>query len=582
MALNAKRVIAVLVALAGLVLTGGGLWLATQLGTSGSASFTMTPTRNGAVVVTPDVLNRLDGDFVVRAESAKSDGAVWMGEVAPSDADLIVGETGATRLTGFSVRDGWVLRHKLVGAGENPDFAAADIWRATISGKGSQTIVVDQASAPDAVIIAAEDGRVGPVSITVERKAWFVQAIITAVVGLALVLAGILLWRSRLGSPRPTASKRASAEGPAGGSDSSGDSQDAGAAKTTPDVPTPDDSEAAPPSTGRRLRVGGAVLLTAATLAGCSPTESIAGIHAPPAENMKVAPLSADAAADIAVRVTQEAGMAATMAVDDAGNAARDAVLVGSASELMKARLAVSGATTASAGLTKSDAPKVLAISQGKTFPRALLATTLDTSENRQYLESFLSSEVTTPFRLENRVPMLPGATLPALPSLAAGTQLVGADDGDGLVMSPKAALEAYAGALAYPSPVANDSVETSDSFATLLQSNQTKQAEGLGSLASYAVTQTSVPEAIRAFRLADGSVVVFGRIDRSDVMTAGENTKELTVPEAYQKLVGTATATTSVTINSMQPVVLLVPADGKGKVKLLGVIEQLASGSSS
>ena len=157
MALNAKRV---LVALAGLVLTGGGLWLATQLGTSGSASFTMTPTRNGAVVVTPDVLNRLDGDFVVRAESAKSDGAVWMGEVAPSDADLIVGETGATRLTGFSVRDGWVLRHKLVGAGENPDFAAADIWRATISGKGSQTIVVDQASAPDAVIIAAEDGRV--------------------------------------------------------------------------------------------------------------------------------------------------------------------------------------------------------------------------------------------------------------------------------------------------------------------------------------------------------------------------------------------------------------------------------------
>ena len=561
MALNAKRVIAVLVALAGLVLTGGGLWLATQLGTSGSATFTMTPTTSGAVVVTPQVLNRLDGDFVVRAESAKSDGTIWLGQVAPSDADLIVGSTAATRLTGFSVRDGWVLRQSSGGSGDNPDFAKADIWRATSTGADTQTLIVNQTTAPDSVVIAAEGGRVGPVSITVERRAWFVQAIITAVVGLALLVSGVLLWRSRVGTPRPKKTAPTTAASA---------------------IPTPDASQTAPPSTGRRLQVAGIGLLTAATLAGCSPTESIAGIHAPPPENMKVAPLSADWAESIAARVSQEAAAAGTLAVDDAGNAARDAVLTGTAANLTKARLTVSGAASGAATLSKSDEPKILAISQGKGFPRVLLATTLDDQANRQYLESFLSTDVTAPFRLENRVPMLPGATLPALPALAAGAPLVGADEADGLVLSPKAALEAYAGAIAYPSPVANDSVETTDGFASVLQANQKKQADALGSLASYAVTQTADPAAIRAFRLADGSAVVFGVINRADVMTAGENTKELTVPEAYQKLVGTATATTSITINSMQPVVLLVPASGKGKVKLLGVVEQLVSGSSS
>lgn len=332
----------------------------------------------------------------------------------------------------------------------------------------------------------------------------------------------------------------------------------------------------------RPLRLLLASTVTAALLVGCSAPESLVGLHAAPAENTKVAPLTQEAATRIATRVSQQAAAAATLAADEPGNAARDAVLAGTFAEVEKSRIGLSGASATATGLSRSEAPKVLAISEGKSFPRVLLATTLEQQASRQYLESFESAAPTDPFRLENRVPMLPGATLPALPTVKAGAPLVSADDGEGLVMSPQAAVDAYAAGLTYPTPTANEAVDSTDSFATLLVGNQKKQAEALGDLATYAVSQSSVPEALRAFRLADGGAVVFGRINRSDVLTAGSNTKELTVPEAYQKLTGTATATTSITINSMQPVVLLVPAAGKGKVTLLGVLEQLVSGSAS
>lgn len=239
MAVHAKRVIAGLLALLGLLLTGGGLWLATQIGPSGATTFTMTPSRPGAVLVTPAVLNRLDGDIVVTATAAKGDAPVWMGRATPSDADLIVGSTPATRLTGFSVRDGWVLRSAPSGEGDVPDFAKADLWREFVSGAGKQTLVVSPDEAPETVVISADGGQVGPVSVTVERKAWFVQSLLAAVVGLALLATGILLWRSRLGSrPDSTVPRRASATKES--------------VQPTA-VPTPEPSEQAPQASARRL-----------------------------------------------------------------------------------------------------------------------------------------------------------------------------------------------------------------------------------------------------------------------------------------------------------------------------------------
>ena len=57
-------------------------------------------------------------------------------------------------------------------------------------------MTVDQTLAPDAVVVTAEQGKVATVSIAVQRKAWFAQSLIVTLIGLALVAAALLLWRS--------------------------------------------------------------------------------------------------------------------------------------------------------------------------------------------------------------------------------------------------------------------------------------------------------------------------------------------------------------------------------------------------
>lgn len=323
------------------------------------------------------------------------------------------------------------------------------------------------------------------------------------------------------------------------------------------------------------------VALLAGVLSGCSPVEALAGVHPAPTEEANQPPVTVERAAEVATRVVESAATAEALPADDAGAAARSAALTGTAAEIATARAAYGGATAPTdAALALPDTPELLAIGQGRTYPRAILTTTLDKESNRQYLESSATSSVLEPYRLEHRVPMLPGASLPALPDLASGAPMPSADAADGLVMSPKAALEAYAADLTYPSSTPHEQVDMTDTYAVALLAAQRKQAGDVASLATYAVTQTAIPGSIRTFQLADGSVVMFGRIDRTDTLTAGENTKNLTVPEAYRAVVGAEEAATSLTLTYAQDVILLIPVAGEGKVTLLGVVEQVMSGS--
>ena len=335
-------------------------------------------------------------------------------------------------------------------------------------------------------------------------------------------------------------------------------------------------------TTGPALRAPRTVALAATValaLGGCGMAADLAGVHAPPAENTKAAPLSAQRAADIATRVLEAAQKTEGVAGAE-GDTARAAVLTGTALELAKARATYGAAAGGGHALSKPDAPTVLASSAGVAFPRVLLTTTLDSQTRRQYLDLFTSSAVTAPYLLETRVAMLPGASLPGIGDFADGTPLVGIDDGTGLALAPKAAAEAYAAALNAPSPVANEQVESGDAYATALKASQATQAQGLGSLASTAQTHTVVPESMRVLRLAGGGALVLVRVNRADVITAGDNTQELKVPDALQKLTGAATASKTITINAIESMALLVPAQGQGKVSLLGVTEQLVSGS--
>ena len=76
-----KRAAAVLAAVLGLTLTIGGLWLATRVGTSSTATFTGKPQSAGAVLLTPQVLNRLDADVRMTATAQGGGRVLLVGSV---------------------------------------------------------------------------------------------------------------------------------------------------------------------------------------------------------------------------------------------------------------------------------------------------------------------------------------------------------------------------------------------------------------------------------------------------------------------------------------------------------------------
>ncbi|PRY62875.1 hypothetical protein BCF74_10382 [Knoellia remsis] len=198
----AKRVVGGVLAVLGLVLTVIGLWYATHLGGSGTATFTANPTATNPVLVPQTVLNRTDDLVTVRATPVPG-GTVWMAAASPSDAEAVVGKTAHTTVTGVDTRP-WELRTETGGSGATPPLSGTDVWRNTVTGEAGRaaTMTIEQSNAPETVIVQAAKGGIQTIELTWERKSWFLQAVILALVGLFLLLSGAsLLWSAR---PRRT------------------------------------------------------------------------------------------------------------------------------------------------------------------------------------------------------------------------------------------------------------------------------------------------------------------------------------------------------------------------------------------
>lgn len=197
----AKRVVGALLALLGLVVTAFGLWFALHLGGSGTATFSSPVTGTTPVLVPQTVLNRTDGDVTVTA-TPRSGGTAWLAATTPSDAEAVLGQTAHTTVTGVSTRP-WELLSRTTGTGAAPALSGSDVWRNTETGTGAVSMTIEQADAPESVIVQASKGEIASVEVTWERKSWFVQSTIVALVGLFLLLSGLsLLWSSR-GTRRP-------------------------------------------------------------------------------------------------------------------------------------------------------------------------------------------------------------------------------------------------------------------------------------------------------------------------------------------------------------------------------------------
>ena len=191
MSIVATRAVLGALTLIGIVLLAVGGWFTVNLGTSGSATFTTHPGGDGIVVLEPAVLNRVDDRVSVTARTVEGAQA-WVGRATPSDVSALVGATKHVVVDGAKVRT-WSLQHHTEGyAAAQGTWAEADIWRQTATAKSRVRVELDQAHAPESLVVLAPAGELSTITLTVERPTWFFQAALAALLGLIALVVGVV------------------------------------------------------------------------------------------------------------------------------------------------------------------------------------------------------------------------------------------------------------------------------------------------------------------------------------------------------------------------------------------------------
>lgn len=340
-------------------------------------------------------------------------------------------------------------------------------------------------------------------------------------------------------------------------------------------TPRPDTARRTSPRALSRLVASG-TLLGALVLTGCGAQDALVGLRPAPAEQTASAPLDTEGATAVAARLL--AAKDAPVEGDaKAAKAARAEVLTGDALRVADAEAARAPSEAATTELTAPPEPTIVAQSQGRQWPRAILASTLDEATNTQWLHVMVSGKPDEPFRIAASVPMFGGAELPALGDQLTGAPLLDTAEKNGMAVSPADAVKAYAAAIAQPKGKATDVVKSDDPFATGLKTAAATQAKALGKLGTLGQTHEPRLDDAITFRLADGGAVTFALLKRTDTIKVRPTAKELVLPAEYAKLLGKKKVTTSLTLNNLEPIVMVLPKTGEGTV--IGASDLLVSG---
>lgn len=320
------------------------------------------------------------------------------------------------------------------------------------------------------------------------------------------------------------------------------------------------------PRMRRRTALVASAALGLGLLSGCGLPERVVGLHDAPVEQTSGAPYSEAAAADIVARGLAQADRAFASA--DSNAKARKAILTGPA---LRAAEVSNRFEQEQPTLTTREAPQVLAISAGRGWPRHILATTKIASV--QYLHVLLADGPTTPYKLWVSAPMLPGTSLPALPPIADGVDLV--EGRDGVAASTQTVLTAYGRLLDVPTTLkSSKTVADDDAYAVALREASAAQKKALGALGTFTREHHAVAEDTLAFRLADGSAVAFGQMTRTDRLAPTAKAKRLDLPSDLAKLADTKSVTESLRLRWLMTTIMVIPTQGQATI--VGVGEQL------
>ncbi|MEP7191770.1 MAG: hypothetical protein ABI903_02775 [Actinomycetota bacterium] len=198
---STRRVAGAVLAAMGIILLVAGAWIIVTLGPSGEARFSATSNAPGTVVVPSDVLNTVDVPVHVTATRGDG-GAVRLLVGASADARAILTTSAVSTVNAVHYPAGRLGLHAS-GAGALGDVSGADVWRLAAAGAGSATLVVDQARAPETMVITSGDSSAlkdVTVTLTWANHAWFFEALAMATLGAVLAVFSFNdLWQGRAG-----------------------------------------------------------------------------------------------------------------------------------------------------------------------------------------------------------------------------------------------------------------------------------------------------------------------------------------------------------------------------------------------
>lgn len=207
-----RRLLGVVLVLAGAAALVIGGWFVRALGTDGEATFTAQPSPGVPVIIDAQTNARTDIPLLITATAAQ-DVPITASIASPSDVEALLGDSRYERVTGIGVRD-WVLTTERRGSGDPIAPATADLWRSQATADGTVEIAGDLESAPETMIITTPaDSELRTISMTWSNPAWFYQALALTFAGLLLVLVGLGLALKRsasAGQTEPTRKPRPS------------------------------------------------------------------------------------------------------------------------------------------------------------------------------------------------------------------------------------------------------------------------------------------------------------------------------------------------------------------------------------
>lgn len=201
-------------------------------------------------------------------------------------------------------------------------------------------------------------------------------------------------------------------------------------------------------------------------------------------------------------------------------------------------------------------------------WPRTVgMVTRFDADDKQPEVLLFTQASAREQYKLTAYAPMISRATFPTMPAPRNGTEVVAADDAEGLVMAPQDAVAAYATYLSEGAASAQkDKFSASAMTDAIIKMQTDSQAAlsgpGCPDCFTLKITRTPNPEQMWSFRTQDGGVFVLAVIQNSTVMTSNGGS-QITLAQELRALSGQPSLASTGTFGYQETVGLFIPPGG-------------------